>query len=171
MVAWPHPFGAFESMALRGLLVAALALPLAAPAFANSPAPPCGWLVEEERFWEPSDPKNTASDDESTYYIVEGAWPTMEANDFVSFSIEAWSEREFSWNLGLQHCPSGKGMLISTSPETSMEIRAAFRGILASDATFSMRDIAREMRKMGARVKMRAGGLGTCGCEKAETKF
>jgi hypothetical protein len=153
--------------AVRGLLAGVIAMQVVEPVLAYSPEAPCGWLDGKGRFAEPSDFENVDINDEETYPDVEEAWPRTEANDFVSFLF--WADNE-AWNIGLQHCPTGKGLLIFTTPETSDTMRDVFDAAMEDDAKWSIRDVSRKMRKMGAVVRMRSGGIGTCACENAETE-
>jgi hypothetical protein len=170
VVVQAHHPATYARRAVTGLFGAAVTLSGVGPADALSLAAPCGWNVEEERFSVPSDWDDAVYEDEATYPNIEEAWLDRQSNDFVSFRFGAETAKSFYWNLGLQHCPTGKGMLIFTTPETYRAMRDAFDAVMIDDKPWTMREIALHMRKLGTRVQMRSGGLGTCGCESAETK-
>lgn len=120
---------------------------LAGMAAALSPPlpPPCFWDQQSQRFVDDG---------------VE-AWVFPEQNGFATFIAGPLDGPQ---HRVLQHCPTGKYLLIVMSPSQVTRIEERFRFFMDTTVKVTMEEMALDIATMGAGVRRGQGDIGQCGC-------
>lgn len=131
-----RPIVAFAGTMLAGM----------APALTPQLPPPCFWDQQAQRF----------ADDGLE------AWIFPEQNGFATFIAGAIGGPQ---HRVLQHCSTGKYLLIVMPPHQVTSIEKRFRFFMDTTVKVTMEEIALDIATMGAGVRRGQGDIGQCGCE------
>lgn len=143
----------------RAAYPAALAMALTTgPVFALTPLPPpCVYDLAKGRVALPD-----AAPPGSPY-----AHETRAGEDFVAWSVAVDQGRDYvTIRLALQHCPSGRELLIVPPRQGYRPVEELFYAMIASYESYTMRQIGDAAAKLGAKVRHSSRHrLGRCVCD------
>ncbi|MHA3914735.1 hypothetical protein [Halovulum sp. GXIMD14793] len=128
-------------VALAGTMLAGVA-----PALTPKMPPPCLWDQTAQKFADKGFAASIVSED----------------NGFASFIAGAIGGPQ---HRVLQHCPTGKYLLIVMSPSQVTRIEERFRFFMETTVKVTMEEIALDIVTMGAGVRRGQGDIGQCGCD------